>query len=63
MNKGVPTKDWWNKRRQVLIENKMPAMMRKMYNESLTKGKRWSQEYREFWCLEKEFSFKESSNG
>ena len=38
----------------------MPLLMRKMYNDSLSKGKRWSQEYRDFWGLEKDFSYKES---
>jgi len=58
--RGLPAGEWWKKRRQDILDNKMPILMRKMYNESLTKGKRWSQEYRDFWHLEKDFSFKES---
>jgi acetone carboxylase, alpha subunit len=58
--RGLPAGEWWKKRRQDIVDNKMPILMRKMYNESLTKGKRWSQEYRDFWHLEKDFSFKES---
>ncbi len=57
---GVPAKEWWKNRRQDLVNNRMPSLIKGMYNDSLAKGKHWSQEYRDFWCLEKDFNFKES---
>ena len=60
LSRGIPVEQWWKKRRQDLLDNKMPELVRKMYNDSLSKGSRWSQEYRDFWCLENDFSFKES---
>ncbi|MDD5700844.1 MAG: hydantoinase B/oxoprolinase family protein [Dehalococcoidales bacterium] len=58
--KGVPAEKWWKDRRQDLIDNRMPLLVRQMYNDSLSKGQRWSQEFRDFWQLEKDFVFKES---
>jgi acetone carboxylase, alpha subunit len=60
LNKGQPVEEWWQKRRQNLIDGRMPLLVRKMYNDSLSKGKRWSQEYRGFWGLKNDFNFKES---
>ena len=57
--KGVATEQWWQKRRQDLIDGKMPSLMKKMYNESLAKGERWPGEFRDFWCLPDGFTFEE----
>jgi hypothetical protein len=57
--KGVATEQWWQKRRQDLIDGKMPSLMKKMYNESLAKGEHWPGEFRDFWCLPDGFTFEE----
>ena len=56
--KGVPVKEWWHKRRQDLIEEKMPELLKKAYNGSLEKGERWPGEFRTFWNLPSDFNFK-----
>ncbi len=58
--KGVTGEQWWKARRQDLVDNRMPQLIKNMYNDSLSKGKNWSQDYRDFWGLEKDFTFKES---
>jgi len=57
--KAIPTQEWWQQRREELLEGKMPHLIKKMYNESLTKGERWPGEFREFWCLPDRFTFEE----
>ena len=58
-SKGVPAKEWWHKRRQNIIEGKLPPMIKEMYNDSLAKGTRWPGEFRAFWQLPEDFIFKE----
>jgi acetone carboxylase alpha subunit len=58
--RGIPAKEWYRQRRQDLLAGKMPLLLRKMYNDSLTKGTRWSEEYRGFWGMGKDFQYKES---
>ncbi len=57
--KGIPAKEWWEKRRQHLAEGRLPRLLKVMYNESLTKGQRWPGEFRRFWNLPETFTFKE----
>ncbi|MBM4463360.1 MAG: hypothetical protein FJ012_08500 [Chloroflexi bacterium] len=59
LKKGIPADQWWQKRRQNIVEGRMPPLIRKMYNESLSKGKRWPGEFRDFWGLPQDFIFKE----
>jgi N-methylhydantoinase B/oxoprolinase/acetone carboxylase alpha subunit len=60
ISQGVSTAEWWRERRRELLENRPPAMVRRMYNDSLSKGKRWSKEYRDFWNLSADFVYKEN---
>jgi acetone carboxylase alpha subunit len=57
--KGVPVKEWYHKRRQQLLNGEIPYLLRKMYNESLSRGEHWPREFRDFWCLPERFMFKE----
>ena len=56
--KGIPVKEWWQKRRNDIIEERMPEILKRTYNGSLEKGERWPQEFREFWGLPSDFTFK-----
>ncbi len=56
--RGIPVKEWWRKRREDIIAEKMPPILKKTYNASLEKGERWPQEFREFWALPPDFTFK-----
>lgn len=58
LSKGVPVEKWWKKRRKDLVEGKIPPLLKKSYNGSLAKGERWPAEFRKFWCLPYDFSFK-----
>jgi N-methylhydantoinase B/oxoprolinase/acetone carboxylase alpha subunit len=60
--KGIPAKEWWRKRRQDILEAKLPPMLKEMYNGSLAKGKRWSAEFRDFWHLPEDFYFSVEEN-
>jgi len=55
--KGVPVKEWWRKRRQDIIEGKMPQLLKKAYNGSLENGERWPEEFRAFWDVPSDFTF------
>jgi N-methylhydantoinase B/oxoprolinase/acetone carboxylase alpha subunit len=55
--KGIAAKEWWQRRRQDIIEGKLPPMLKEMYNDSLAKGKRWPGEFRGFWHLPEDFTF------
>jgi len=59
LSKGIPTSQWWHKRRQDIVEGKVTPLIRKMYNDSLAKGQRWPGEWRGFWDLPQDFSFEE----
>ena len=59
MAKGVPAKEWWQKRRQDIIDGNLPPLLKEMYDDSLAKGQRWPGEYRAFWQLPEDFTFKE----
>ncbi len=56
--KGIPAKEWWQVRRQDIIEGKMPPLLKKAYNGSLEKGQVWAEEFRKFWDLPRDFTFK-----
>jgi acetone carboxylase alpha subunit len=56
--KGIPVKEWWQKRRNDIVEGKMPPILKKTYNGSLANGERWPGEFREFWGLPSDFTFK-----
>lgn len=55
--KGITAKQWWQKRRQDLIEGNLPQLLKEMYNDSLAKGKRWPGEFTAFWNLPSDFKF------
>jgi len=55
--KGMPAKEWWQKRRQDIISGKLPPLLKEMYNDSLAKGQRWPGEFRAFWQLPRDFTF------
>jgi N-methylhydantoinase B/oxoprolinase/acetone carboxylase alpha subunit len=55
--KGMPAKEWWQKRRQDMVNGNMPLLLKEMYNDSLAKGKRWPKEFRAFWQLVEDFTF------
>jgi acetone carboxylase alpha subunit len=57
--KGVSAKEWWQKRRQDIIDGNLPSLLKEMYNDSLAKGQRWPGEFRAFWQLPEDFTFKE----
>jgi len=57
--KGIPAKEWWHTRRDDIIAGKLPPMLKEMYNGSLAKGIRWPGEFRTFWQLPQDFTFKE----
>jgi acetone carboxylase alpha subunit len=56
--KGIPFKEWWQARRQDIIKEKMPPLLKKAYNGSLEKGQIWSEEFRKFWDLPSNFTTK-----
>jgi len=60
LSKGVPAKEWWQKRRQDITDGKLPSLLKAMYNDSLTKGHRWPGEFRAFWQLPEDFTFGEA---
>ncbi|MFC1999534.1 hydantoinase B/oxoprolinase family protein [Chloroflexota bacterium] len=53
----MPVKEWWHRRRETIVNRELDALLRDMYNDSLSKGKRWSDEFRAFWDLPEDFSF------
>jgi len=55
--KGIPAKEWWQKRRQDIIDGNLPPLLKEMYNDSLAKGERWPGEFRAFWQLPEDFTF------
>ena len=55
--KGIPAKEWWQKRRQDIVEGKLTPLLKEMYNDSLAKGQRWPGEFRAFWQLPEDFTF------
>jgi N-methylhydantoinase B/oxoprolinase/acetone carboxylase alpha subunit len=57
LKKGIPAKEWYKKRRKDLVNKNMPELIKDMYNGSLTKGKRWPDEFRTFWGLPTDFTF------
>jgi acetone carboxylase alpha subunit len=56
--KGIPAKQWWQGRRQDIIDGKMPPLLKKAYNGSLDKGQVWPDEFRKFWGIPSDFVFK-----
>lgn len=58
LEKGIPVKEWWQKRRRDIIEEKMPQILKKAYNGSLEKGEKWPGEFRAFWDVPADFIFK-----
>lgn len=59
LSRGVPVRQWWQRRRGQVQQSEMPQLIRTMYNDSLGKGQHWSRSFRDFWCLDAEFVFKE----
>ena len=55
--KGIPAKEWWKKRREDVLQGRMPDLMKGMYNGSLKKGERWPKEFRSFWMLPEDFTY------
>jgi acetone carboxylase alpha subunit len=55
--KGITAKQWWQKRRQDLIEGNLTQLLKEMYNDSLAKGKKWPGEFIAFWGLPSDFKF------
>lgn len=60
LERGVPAKEWWQKARQRVLNGELPPMIKEMYNGSLAKGTRWTQEYRDFWRMPQDFTFLEA---
>jgi acetone carboxylase alpha subunit len=58
LTRGIPVSEWWRQRRQDIIEGKMPDLLKKAYNGSLEKGQTWPGEFRSFWSLPQDFTFK-----
>jgi acetone carboxylase alpha subunit len=57
LQKGIPVKEWYKKRRADLLNKDLPPLIKDMYNGSLQKGKRWPAEFSDFWGLPADFSF------
>jgi acetone carboxylase alpha subunit len=57
LGKGIPVKEWWQKRRAQLVNKELPPLLKEVYNGSLTRGKRWAKEFRAFWNLPEDFIF------
>jgi N-methylhydantoinase B/oxoprolinase/acetone carboxylase alpha subunit len=57
MAKGIPVNEWWQNRRQDILKEKMPQLLKNTYNGSLEKGNRWPTEFRMFWNLPSDFYF------
>ncbi len=55
--RAIPVKEWYFRRREDIIRGRLPAMLKRAYNESLAKGKRWPKEFRRFWGLPDDFLF------
>jgi acetone carboxylase alpha subunit len=57
LRRGIPGKEWWEKRRETVLNKELPPLLKEMYNGSLAKGERWPKEFRAFWDLPDDFIF------
>ena len=59
LQKAIPFKEWWQKSRDKVLKKKMDPMLLEMYHSSAKNGPRFAAEYRDFWGLPQDFTFRE----
>ena len=59
--RGVPFQQWWQGTREKILRGRLPPLLLEMYGNSMKKGPRFAQEFRDFWGLPPDFSFEEVS--
>jgi N-methylhydantoinase B/acetone carboxylase alpha subunit len=55
--RGVPTREWWQRERQRVLDGGMIEPIRRMYAESMRQSQRWAAEFRGFWDLPDHFEY------
>ena len=57
--RAIPVRDWMAAQRQRILESRMGAEVREMYNDVFGLSERSASEFRRFWNLSEDFTFKE----
>jgi acetone carboxylase alpha subunit len=57
LERGVPFKKWWQETREKIMKQELDPLLLEMYHNSMEKGPRFAQEFREFWSLPQDFTF------
>jgi N-methylhydantoinase B/oxoprolinase/acetone carboxylase alpha subunit len=57
--RAIPVRDWMAAQRQRILESRMAAEVREMYNDVFGFSERSASEFRRFWNLSEDFTFKE----
>ncbi len=58
LKKGIPYRTWWENTREKIAKKDMDPMLLEMYGSSAEKGPGFAKEFKEFWSLPEEFTFK-----
>lgn len=56
--RAVPVKDWMAGQRDRLLSQNLVREVKEMYNDVFGISQRWGREFREFWKLPEDFTFK-----
>ncbi len=54
--RGVPTKDWWQRSRQRLVERDIDDKILEMYQSSMRLSEAFTREFKDFWALPDDFN-------
>jgi acetone carboxylase alpha subunit len=57
--RAIPVRDWMAAQRQRILDSRMAAEVREMYNDVFGFSERSASEFRRFWNLSEDFTFKE----
>ncbi|RLI82249.1 hypothetical protein DRP07_05615 [Archaeoglobales archaeon] len=57
LKRGIPVKEWWKKQREIVLKKQFHELLKEAYQSSSRVSRRWSQEFKEFWCLPEDFKF------
>jgi len=57
LQKGIPFKEWWQKTRDQIMKGELDPLLLEMYRNSMEKGPRFAEEFRQFWSLPQDFTF------
>jgi N-methylhydantoinase B/oxoprolinase/acetone carboxylase alpha subunit len=59
LEQAVPFRQWWSTARQRILERDLDPLLLEMYDSSAGKSPRFAEDYRRFWSLPEDFSFRE----